>query len=44
LGMSESFERIYVDHGAAEVDACFRHAGSILLSVISQRLRRARRG
>jgi hypothetical protein len=44
LGMRKSFERIYVDHSAVKVDACFRHAGSILLSVISQRLRRVRRG
>jgi tRNA G18 (ribose-2'-O)-methylase SpoU len=44
LGPSESFERIYVDHSAVNIDACFRHAGSILLSVISQRLRRIRRG
>ena len=39
----ESIERIYVDHAAA-VDARFRHVGSILLSVISQRLKRGRRG
>jgi tRNA G18 (ribose-2'-O)-methylase SpoU len=44
LGMSQYFERIYVDQSAVKVDACFRHAGSILLSVISQRLRRVRRG
>jgi tRNA G18 (ribose-2'-O)-methylase SpoU len=36
-------ERIYVDHAAA-VEARFRHAGSILLSVISRLLRRGRRG
>jgi tRNA G18 (ribose-2'-O)-methylase SpoU len=39
----ESVERIYVDH-AATVDARFRHTGSILLSVISQRLKRGRHG
>jgi tRNA G18 (ribose-2'-O)-methylase SpoU len=41
---SESLERVYVDHGATKVNARFRHGGSILLSVISQRLRRGRRG
>ena len=29
-------EVVYVDHPAAEVEAAFRHAGSILLSVVSQ--------
>jgi tRNA G18 (ribose-2'-O)-methylase SpoU len=43
LGTRESIERIYVDHPAT-VDARFRHAGSILLSVISQRLKRGRHG
>jgi tRNA C32,U32 (ribose-2'-O)-methylase TrmJ len=43
LGTGDSVERIYVDHTAA-VDARFRHAGSILLSVISQRLKRGGRG
>jgi tRNA(Leu) C34 or U34 (ribose-2'-O)-methylase TrmL len=40
---SNAIERIYVDHAAA-VEARFRHAGSILLSVISRLLRRGRRG
>jgi len=44
LGNSVPTERIYVDHAAASVDARFRHAGSILLSVISQSFRRSRRG
>ena len=42
LTAAESVERIYVDHAA--VDARFRHGGSILLSVISHRLKRGRRG
>lgn len=37
-----SVERVFVDYPAAEVKACFRHAGSILLSVISQQLRHGR--
>jgi tRNA G18 (ribose-2'-O)-methylase SpoU len=40
----ESMERVFVDYATNTVDACFRHTGSILLSVISQRLRRSRRG
>ncbi|MBN1590609.1 MAG: hypothetical protein JW888_13930 [Pirellulales bacterium] len=44
LGVRESSERIYVDHCAAKTAPCFRLSGSILLSVISQRLRRSRRG
>lgn len=44
LGVRESCERIYVDHRATKIAPCFRHGGSILLSVISQRLRRGRRG
>jgi tRNA G18 (ribose-2'-O)-methylase SpoU len=36
-------DRVYVDH-AATVESRFRHAGSILLSVISRLLRRDRRG
>ena len=44
LDMGNSCERIFVDHRAAEVDARFRHGGSILLAVVAQRLRRSRRG
>ncbi len=44
LETKEPTERIYVDHAACAVDARFRHAGSILLSMISQRLRRGRHG
>jgi tRNA G18 (ribose-2'-O)-methylase SpoU len=40
---SDTVERIHVDHAGA-VEARFRHAGSILLSVISRLLRRGRRG
>ena len=40
----ESIERVFVDYATHTVEACFRHTGSILLSVISQRLRRNRRG
>jgi tRNA C32,U32 (ribose-2'-O)-methylase TrmJ len=40
----ETAERVYVDHAAATVDPCFRHAGSILLSVLSRQLARGRRG
>ena len=43
LGATESVERIYVDH-AASAEGRFRHVGSIVLSVISQRLKRGRRG
>jgi len=42
--VSAPVEQVFVDHAAAEVPACFRHAGSILLSVISQLLRRGRHG
>jgi tRNA(Leu) C34 or U34 (ribose-2'-O)-methylase TrmL len=41
---SGSVERIYVDHAGTSVEPCFRHACSILLSVISQQLTRGRRG
>jgi tRNA G18 (ribose-2'-O)-methylase SpoU len=41
---SESVEHIHVDHAALEAMPCYRHAGSILLSVISQQLKRGRRG
>jgi tRNA(Leu) C34 or U34 (ribose-2'-O)-methylase TrmL len=44
LDAGESVQQIYVDHAATTVDPCFRHAGSILLSVVSQQLRRGRRG
>ncbi len=44
LGPRESARQIYVDHAAAAVEPCFRHAGSILLSVVSQQLTRSRRG
>ncbi len=44
LGSCESARKVYVDHAAAAVEPCFRHAGSILLSVISQQLTRPRRG
>jgi tRNA G18 (ribose-2'-O)-methylase SpoU len=37
-------ERVFIDYAAAEVTACYRHAGSILLSVISQLLRGKPRG
>lgn len=37
-------DSVYVDYAAAEVPACFRHAGSILLSVVSQLLWRGRHG
>lgn len=37
-------ERIFVDHAVPKARACFRHTGSILLSVISNLLRRGRRG
>jgi tRNA C32,U32 (ribose-2'-O)-methylase TrmJ len=40
----ESAERVFVDHAATTVEPRFRHAGSILLSVISQQLTRGRRG
>lgn len=44
FGVTESTERVYVDYTAAAVEPRFRHAGSILLSLISQQLRRSRRG
>jgi tRNA(Leu) C34 or U34 (ribose-2'-O)-methylase TrmL len=37
-------ERVFVDQAVSDVRACFRHAGSILLSVVSHLLRRGRRG
>jgi tRNA(Leu) C34 or U34 (ribose-2'-O)-methylase TrmL len=37
-------ERVHVDHAVSEARACFRHGGSILLSVVSHLLRRGRRG
>jgi tRNA C32,U32 (ribose-2'-O)-methylase TrmJ len=42
--VGEAAEQVYVDHVSAEVTPCFRHAGSILLSMISHQLRRGRRG
>jgi hypothetical protein len=39
----DAVERVHIDHVAA-VEARFRHAGSILLSVISHGLRRGRCG
>ena len=43
-GATNPVHRVYVDYAATTVDACFRHAGSILLSGVSQRLKRSRRG
>ncbi len=37
-------EHVFIDHADAEVMACYRHAGSILLSVVSQLLRERPRG
>jgi hypothetical protein len=37
-------ERVFVDYKNSKAQPCYRHAGSILLSVVSQMLRRARRG
>ncbi len=37
-------ERVFVDQAAGDVEPCYRHAGSILLSVVSQMLRRGRSG
>jgi hypothetical protein len=36
--------RVFVDYKNSKGQPCYRHAGSILLSVVSQMLRRARRG
>ena len=44
LNLRYAAQQIHVDHASAEVASCFRHAGSILLSVISQQLQRGRRG
>jgi tRNA G18 (ribose-2'-O)-methylase SpoU len=44
LPLRDSMQRIYVDHACAAAVPCFRHAGSIFLSVISQQLARGRRG
>jgi hypothetical protein len=44
LASQDTLSRIYIDNCAANTSACFRHAGSILLSVISQHLRRDRHG
>jgi tRNA G18 (ribose-2'-O)-methylase SpoU len=44
LSTRNSCERIYVDHRAAAVNSCYRHSGSILLTMIAQRLRRGRHG
>ena len=44
FAMSESVEQVHVDHAVPDVTPRFRHGGSILLSVISQQLRRDRRG
>ena len=44
LYCAESAERVFVDHAATTVEPRFQHAGSILLSVISQQLTRGRRG
>lgn len=41
---SESVKQVYVDHAVSEAIPCFRHSGSIFLSVISQQLRQGRRG
>jgi hypothetical protein len=38
------FERVFVDHRKSKIVPCYRHMGSILLSVVSQMLRRAERG
>jgi len=44
LSSRGSFQQVFVDHADPAVDPCYRHAGSILLSVISQQLAKARRG
>jgi tRNA(Leu) C34 or U34 (ribose-2'-O)-methylase TrmL len=43
-GWSGPVEQVLVDYAAPDVTACFRHTGSILLSALSQCLRRGRRG
>jgi tRNA G18 (ribose-2'-O)-methylase SpoU len=42
--IGETAERVFVDYAASGVEPAFRHAGSIFLSVVSQQLRRGRRG
>jgi hypothetical protein len=37
-------DRVHVDHCVSDAQAAFRHSGSILLSVVSQLLRRGSRG
>jgi tRNA G18 (ribose-2'-O)-methylase SpoU len=44
FAIGESAEHVYVDPMVPEMQPCFRHRGSILLSVISQQLRQGRRG
>ncbi|MCE5267701.1 MAG: hypothetical protein LLG00_07430 [Planctomycetaceae bacterium] len=44
LTSAKSVEQVYVDHAVAAVTGCFRHLGSVLLSVVSQHLERGRRG
>ena len=39
-----STEQVYLEHTARETLPCFRHGGSIFLSVFSQQIRRNRRG
>ena len=41
---TDAAERVFVDQRASQATAAFRHAGSILLSVVSQLLRRGPRG
>jgi tRNA G18 (ribose-2'-O)-methylase SpoU len=42
--ISESEKWVHVDHAALEVMPCFRHSGSIFLSLMSEQLRNGRRG
>lgn len=44
LDFAGAVEHVFVDHADAQVTACYRHAGSILLSVVSQLLRGRPRG
>jgi tRNA G18 (ribose-2'-O)-methylase SpoU len=44
LSTRKSCDRIYVDHRAADIAPCYRHSGSVLLTMIAQRLRRGRHG
>ena len=44
LSQNEKLRKIYVDHGNSQAVPCFRHTGSIVLSVISEMLRGGGRG